>query len=111
MNAYKKENDDVYLLHNTSLLYKNSFFTDCIILLNAKNQLFMIKKNAQLINTIFIVIGGGIIIYTISGDEKSKYLQIVGLIIIMFGLYRATNHWSYTKDDHLEDTNKKEEEL
>lgn len=71
----------------------------------------MIKKNAQLINTILIVVGGGIMFYTISGEEKSKYLQILGLIIMMFGLYRATNHWSYTKDDHLEEKEKKEDEL
>lgn len=59
----------------------------------------MIKKYGQVINTILIVIGGAILIYTIIGEDESKYLQILGLVIIMFGLYRATNFWVETKDD------------
>lgn len=60
----------------------------------------MNKKYGQIINTALIVLGGGILIYTISGEDKSPYLQILGLVIIMLGLYRATNHWVETKDDH-----------
>lgn len=63
----------------------------------------MNKKHGQIINTALIVIGGGILIYTISGEDKNRYLQILGLVIIMFGLYRATNHWVETKDDHKND--------
>lgn len=63
----------------------------------------MNKKYGQIINTALIVLGGGILIYTISGEDKNRYLQILGLVIIMFGLYRATNHWVETKDDHKDD--------
>lgn len=63
----------------------------------------MNKKNGQILNTALIVIGGGILIYTISGEDKNRYLQILGLVIIMFGLYRATNHWVETKDDHKDE--------
>lgn len=63
----------------------------------------MLKKYSQLINTILIITGAVILIYTISSEEKNQYLQIVGLIIIMFGLYRATNYWVETKDDHKEE--------
>ncbi|HZJ35842.1 MAG TPA: hypothetical protein VFD29_04380 [Gillisia sp.] len=63
----------------------------------------MFKKYAQAINTVLIFVGGAILLYTISGEGESKYLQILGLIIIMFGLYRATNYWVETKDDHQED--------
>ena len=63
----------------------------------------MNKKYGQIINTVLIVIGGGILIYTISEEDKNRYLQILGLVVIMFGLYRATNHWVETKDDHEED--------
>ena len=59
----------------------------------------MYKKYAQAINAVLIFIGGAILLYTIAGEEKSKYLQILGLVIIMFGLYRATNYWVETKDD------------
>lgn len=66
----------------------------------------MYKKYAQVINTVLILIGGAILLYTISGEEKSKYLQILGLIIIMFGLFRATNYWVETKDDTFDDAPK-----
>ena len=50
-------------------------------------------------------------LYTIAGEEESKYLQILGLVIIMFGLYRATNYWVETKDDTQDDApNETEEE-
>lgn len=64
----------------------------------------MNKKHTQIINVILIVVGGAILIFTITGEEKSKYLQILGLVIIMLGLYRATNHWVETKDDTFDDT-------
>lgn len=64
----------------------------------------MNKKYTQIINVILIVVGGAILIFTITGEEKSKYLQILGLVIIMLGLYRATNYWVGTKDD-FEDEN------
>ena len=69
----------------------------------------MNKKHGQLINTLLIVIGGAIMIYTISGEGGNKYLQILGLVIIMFGLYRATNFWVETKDDEDENNEEKPE--
>lgn len=64
---------------------------------------------SQIINTLLIVIGGGILIYTISADDVNPYFKIIGLVIIMSGLYRATNYWVATKDDHKdENTNTNE---
>ena len=68
----------------------------------------MDKKNGQLINTVLIIVGGVLLIYTIAVEEPQKYLQILGFIIIMFGLYRATNHWVETKDDHKEEKDQQE---
>lgn len=70
----------------------------------------MDKKDGQVVNTILIVIGGGLLIYTIAAEEPQKYFQIIGFIIIMLGLYRATNHWVETKDDHKEEQNQQERE-
>lgn len=64
----------------------------------------MFKKNAQFVNTILIVAGAAMLIYTIASREPHKYLQIIGFITIMLGLYRATNYWVETKDDHKEQT-------
>ena len=69
----------------------------------------MNKKYGQLINTILIVIGGAIMIYTISMEERNRYLQVLGLVIIMFGLYRATNFWVETKDDEDDNNDEKPE--
>lgn len=63
----------------------------------------MDKKSGQVVNTVFIVVGGAMLIYTIASEEPQQYLQIAGFVIIMFGLYRATNHWVETKDDHKEE--------
>jgi len=57
-------------------------------------------NNSQLINAVLILIGGALLIYTISVEDASPYFKIIGLIIIMLGLYRATNYWVATKDDH-----------
>ncbi|TVZ28167.1 hypothetical protein JM83_3274 [Gillisia sp. Hel_I_86] len=67
----------------------------------------MNKKHGQIINTVLIVIGGGILIYTISEEDRNKYLQILGLVILMFGLYRATNFWVETKDDEDDNNDEK----
>ncbi|MDT0650615.1 hypothetical protein [Autumnicola edwardsiae] len=65
----------------------------------------MSNRNSQVVNTILIVVGGGLLIYTIAAENPNQYFKIFGLIIIMIGLYRATNHWVATKDDHKEEEN------
>lgn len=63
-------------------------------------------NNSQVINTALIVIGGALLLYSISADDVSPYFKIVGLVIIMLGLYRATNFWVATRDDHEKDKDK-----
>ncbi len=60
-------------------------------------------NNSQILNTILIIIGGGLLLYAISANDVSPYFKIIGLVVIMFGLYRATNYWVATKDDHQND--------
>lgn len=71
---------------------------------NPEKQLFMKKNNYQFINFILIIGGGGIIIFqTARENNDHPYLLIVGLVMLMYGLYRATNHWVVTKDDEHDD--------
>lgn len=70
----------------------------------------MNKSYTQVINTLLIVVGGGILVYTIATEGSHQYLQIAGFILIMLGLYRATNFWVETKDDHKEEQDKQERE-
>ena len=65
-------------------------------------------NNSQLINTALIIVGGALLIYSISIEDARPYLKIIGLVIIMLGLYRATNFWVATKDDHEEEKENKE---
>ncbi|PKD17917.1 hypothetical protein APR41_18375 [Salegentibacter salinarum] len=62
-------------------------------------------NNSQVINSILIVVGGALLIYAIAAEDAHAYFKIGGLIVIMLGLYRATNFWVATKDDHKEDEN------
>lgn len=57
-------------------------------------------NSSQILNTVLIVVGGGLLMYAISVEDASPYIKIIGLVVIMFGLYRATNYWVATKDDH-----------
>lgn len=63
----------------------------------------------QFWNSLFIIVGGAILLFEISGEEKNVYFMILGLVLLMFGLYRATNFWVETKDDHKSE--KEEEEI
>jgi len=72
----------------------------------------MKKPSAQFVNSMLILVGGAILIFEISGEERNVYSLIVGLVLLMYGLFKATNFWVETKDDHLEeeedDTNTKD---
>lgn len=63
----------------------------------------MNKPSSQFINSAVIIIGGMLLIFEISGEQRNVYVMIVGLVMLMFGLYRATNFWVETKDDHKKD--------
>lgn len=66
----------------------------------------MKKSTSQVLNSVLIIAGGALLIFEIAGENKNVYVMIAGIIMLMFGLYRATNFWVETKDDHLQ---KKEE--
>ena len=72
----------------------------------------MKKPSAQFVNSMLILVGGAILIFEISGEERNVYSLIVGLVLLMYGLFKATNFWVETMDDHLEekedDTNTKD---
>lgn len=60
----------------------------------------MKKPTSQALNSILILVGGAILLFQISGEERNVYFMVLGLVMLMFGLYRATNFWVDTKDDH-----------
>ena len=72
-------------------------------------QLFlnMKKNNSQLLNSLLITVGAALTLYGITSDEDSKYIKILGIIILMLGLYRATNFFIVSEEDRK---NEKEED-
>jgi hypothetical protein len=60
----------------------------------------MKKPSSQTLNSILILVGGAVLLFEISGEERNVYVMVLGLVMLMFGLYRATNFWVETKDDH-----------
>lgn len=63
----------------------------------------MKKPSAQFVNSMLILVGGAILLYEISGEERNVYSMILGLVLLMYGLFKATNFWVETKDDHKEE--------
>ncbi|BAO55602.1 hypothetical protein [Nonlabens marinus] len=63
----------------------------------------MNESKKQLFNGILIIIGGGLLVYSLTVTGTSIYTQIVGLMVLMIGAYRASAHWAKHKDDHLDE--------
>lgn len=49
--------------------------------------------NSQLVNTLIIVIGSALLLYSIITDAENIYIKIIGLILLMYGLFTATQKW------------------
>jgi thiol:disulfide interchange protein len=61
-----------------------------------------IKNNkTQLINGFIILWGAVFLLYSVIVESVNVYFKIVGLLFLMFGAYRASNHWVEHRDDHL----------
>ncbi len=57
----------------------------------------------QLINGILILTGAIFMAYSFVIEDVSVLPQVIGLILLMVGAYRASMHWSLHKDDHEND--------
>ena len=49
------------------------------------------KNNSQLLNFVLITLGGGCLLVGITAEKDFVFLKIVGIVLLMLGLYRATN--------------------
>ena len=62
----------------------------------------MIMKK-QLFNGILVIVGAALLAYSLMVTGVSVYVQIIGLIILMIGAYRASSYWAKHKNDHLDE--------
>lgn len=49
--------------------------------------------NSQLLNTLIIVAGSALLLYAVITASDNVYIKIIGLILLMYGLYNATQKW------------------
>ena len=52
--------------------------------MNIKNK---IKPN---LNLLFIIIGGGLLLYDLTQQQTNIYVSTLGLVLLMLGLYKST---------------------
>lgn len=51
------------------------------------------NSKRQTLNIVIIVVGAALLIYDLTGENENIYLKIIGLVLLMFGLYTATQQW------------------
>lgn len=73
----------------------------------------MSAKNQRILYFILILIGGALV-FTEQGkeDRESSYLLILGFVLLMFGLYKATTRWvrDNPKEDRSDDSGGQQED-
>ena len=58
----------------------------------------MINTKKQAVYTAFIILGAVLLIYDLSVESEEVYLKVVGLVVLMFGLYSSTRQWASDND-------------
>lgn len=60
----------------------------------------------QLFSSLFILLGAVLLIYGMIVENTNVYIKIVGIIVLMFGLYSSTRVWV---EDNKQDNEKDDE--
>ena len=58
----------------------------------------MINTKKQMVYTAFIIIGAALLIYDLAVETDEVYLKVIGLVVLMFGLYSSTRQWASDND-------------
>lgn len=54
----------------------------------------MINTKKQAIYFIFIILGAVLLVYDLVYEPASVYFKIIGLVVLMVGLYTSTRQWA-----------------
>lgn len=67
-----------------------------------------VNKGKQSLNLIFILIGGGLLLYDLTQESTNVYVSTIGLVLLMFGLYKSTRQWvnDNPKDEDQQNSDK-----
>jgi sulfite exporter TauE/SafE len=66
--------------------------------------------NSRTFNFILILVGGLIALYADAEEQQEVYILLIGIMILMFGLYRLSRGISNKTEDNNESSNNDEEE-
>ena len=66
--------------------------------------------NSRTFNFILILVGGIIALYANSEERQELYILLIGIMILMFGLYRLSRGISSKHENTEENTNIDDEE-
>ncbi|MAN27266.1 MAG: hypothetical protein CMH15_15085 [Mesonia sp.] len=66
----------------------------------------MMNTKKQLFSSLFILLGAVLLIYGMIAENTNVYIKIVGIIVLMFGLYSSTRVWV---EDNKQDNEKDDE--
>lgn len=66
--------------------------------------------NSRTFNFILILVGGIIAIYAKAEEQQDVYILLIGVMLLMFGLYRLSRGISDRKESGQDQTNLDEEE-
>lgn len=66
--------------------------------------------NSRKFNFILILVGGMIALYANAEEQQEMYILLIGIMILMFGLYRLSRGISNRNENSEEITNLDEEE-
>lgn len=70
----------------------------------------MINTKKQAFYTTFIILGAVLLIYDLAFESEAVYFKIVGLVLLMFGLYSSTRQWASDNPKDNQTQDKKSEE-
>lgn len=62
------------------------------------------KLNRQVFNIFIVVIGAGMLIYNMAMESENIYVKIIGLVLLMYGLYTSTQQWVTDNKEEKDDT-------
>ncbi len=68
------------------------------------------KLNRQIFNILIVVIGAGILIYDLAVEDENIYIKVIGLVLLMYGLYTATQQWTVENREGKDDFDYDEED-
>lgn len=59
---------------------------------------------SRLINVALIIVGGIIAIYAQAGEKQNQYILILGIVILMIGVYRTSRRIPSKSEKKVEET-------